>query len=152
MSQLKCEWIGEDQGLFEEGARVVVDEAAGTVTFEHCHRPRRFLAIRADPTYTCRIEDVQAVHVDWWIVVIMRNSVRRRRDATISTPDGRAVINSRMAGFTEVVEWLRNRVVANRGPWIDNPNLWFAGILVVAMAMSIGGLFWALGGVGNIRF
>jgi hypothetical protein len=146
MSQLICEWRGGDVGLCEEKARVVIDEAAGTVTFEHCHRSRRFLAIRTDQTYTCRFEEIRAVYLDWWAVVILRNFVHRRRDATISTPDGRAVINSRMAGFTEVVASLRSHLGPNRGPWLDNPNLWFGGILVVGLTLSIGGLIWALAG------
>jgi hypothetical protein len=141
-SKIVCEWRSGDAGPFQSGMRVVVDELAGTISFENCHQPRRFWALRTDPIYTCRLDELLAIHLDWWVV--WTDSYRNGRNATISTPQGKAVINSRMIGFQEIVTVLKRHVIQNRGPLLDNPNLWFVGIVVSAVGISIVGLIWAL--------
>lgn len=138
--QLICEWNWNKPGWSQQGMRVIVDESSGIVTFEHCHHPRKFWSIRTDAVYTCRLEQLRAVHMEWWFV----NEPRHGRNATISTPDGKAVFNSRMAGFNEVVTVLRNYVGTNHGPLVDNPNVWFIGTVLLAIMISVIGLFWAL--------
>ncbi len=138
--RLVCEWNWNKPGPFQAGMRVVVDEAAGTVTFERCHRPRRFWSVRTDAVYTCRLDELLAVHVEWWFAAHPRHG----RTAVVSTPHGKATLNSRMAGFEEVVKALREHVGTNRGPVLDNPNVWFAGIVLLAVALSAIGLLWAL--------
>lgn len=121
--------------------RVVVDQAAGTVTFEHCHHPRRFWSVGTDASYTCALNELLAVHFDWFGVL---SEYRHGRNVTVSTPGGKAIFNSRMAGFAEVVAVLRTHVGTNRGPIVDNPNVWFLGIVVLAVAIGVSGLIWAL--------
>ena len=139
--RLVCEWNWNKPGWLQSGMRVVVDEAGGIVTFERCHRPRRFWSVRVDAIYICRLDELQAVHIAWGLV----NEYRHGRDATISTPDGKAVFNSRMAGFEEVVTALRKHVGTNHGPLVDNPNIWFIGTALLAAMISAAGLIWALG-------
>ena len=69
--------------------RVVADETDGTITFENCHHPRRFWSTRSDAVYTCLLGELRAVHLDRWVV----NEYRHGRNATISTPDGKAVFS-----------------------------------------------------------
>lgn len=136
-----CEWNINRPDWLQDGIRVVVDVADGTVTFEHCHRPRRFWLVRTDAVYSCQLEDLQALHLDWWLL----NEPRHGRNATVSTPEGKAVFNSRMSGFREVVDVLHKSIGTNRGPLLDNPNIWFLGTVVLAVVISISGLIWALG-------
>lgn len=138
--RLVCEWNLNRPGWLQAGMRVVVDEAGGTVSFEHCHRPRRFWSVRTDAVYTCRLEELLAVHLDWWFVYEYRHG----RNATVSTPDGKAVFNSRMAGYEEAVAVLRKYVGTNRGPFLDNPNIWFLGTVGLAVLISLSGLVLAL--------
>lgn len=143
--QLVCEMRAGTAGQFRLwGPRVIVDELLGTVTFEQCHFPRRFWAIRRDPTYTCRLDELRAVHLDWWVAV--RFFQHGFQNASISTPHGRAGFSSRMVGFHEVVESLQRHAGPNRGPMLDNPNAWFVGVLITTLVMGIGGLVWALRG------
>ena len=139
--RLVCEWNGNKPGWLQTGMRVVADETDGTITFENCHHPRRFWSTRSDAVYTCLLGELRAVHLDWWVV----NEYRHGRNATISTPDGKAVFNSRMAGFKEVVAVLRKHVGTNHGPILNNPNVWFVGTVLLAVVISVAGLVWALG-------
>ncbi len=138
--RLVCEWNWNKPGWLQSGMRVVVDVSADTVTFENCHRPRRFWAVRTDESYTCGLSEILAVHRDWFGVL---SDYRHGRNVTVSTPAGKAVFNSRMAGFEEVVAALRNRVGTNRGPLADNPNVWFLGIVVLAIVITMSGFIWA---------
>jgi hypothetical protein len=129
-SPLVCELrLPENKWLsswFYRGKRVVVDEDAGTVSFAYCHRPRRFWSVRADASFVCRLSEVLAVHVD-------RDPEYGRSACWVSTPAGRAVFHSQMAGFDEVVQALRRHTGFNRGPLVENPRVWNA----VAMPLAL---------------
>jgi hypothetical protein len=133
--QLVCEWP-PGRGWPTRGVRVVVDEDGGTVTFERCHTLRRFWAIRPEPSYTCRLDEVWAVYLSW---------ADGDRFITLSTATGKVEgINSGMDGFNEVVTVLRRHVGPNHGRLLDNPHVWHVGGVVFCIVFVAIGTIWAL--------
>jgi hypothetical protein len=49
-----------------------------------------------------------------------------------------------MSNFEKVVAVLRKYVGTNRGPVLDNPNVWLVGTVLLAGVISVVGLVWAL--------
>ena len=128
-SPLVCERRPYQGNWFDRGKRVVVDEDAGTVSFAYCHRPRRFWAVRTDPLFACRLSELLAVHVN-------RDPEFGGSACWVSTPAGRAVFDSRMAGFDEVVQVLRRNTGPNGGPLVENPHMWNAAILPLTLLVT----------------
>lgn len=128
-SPLVCERRSHEGSWFDCGKRVVVNEDLGTVSFEYCHRPRRFWAVRTDPSFACRLSELLAVHVN-------RDPEFGRSACWVSTPSGRAVFDSQMAGFDEVVQVLRRYAGPKCGPLGENPHMWKAAILSLTLLVT----------------
>ena len=125
-SPLVCERRSHKSSWYYRGKRVVVDEDAGTVSFDHCYRPRHFWAVRDDPSFACRLNELLAVHVK-------RDAEYGGSACWVSTPAGRAVFDSRMDGFDDVVQVLRRYTGPNRGPLAENPRTWRAAIVFLTL-------------------
>ena len=128
-SLLVCERPPGEGAWFERGKRVVVNEDADSVSFVHCHRPRRFWAIRTDPSFTCQMSELLAVHVN-------HDTEYGGTTCWVSTPAGRAVFDSRMAGFDEVVEVLRRHTGLSGGPLMENPQMWKVAMLPLCLLVT----------------
>ena len=133
-SPLVCERRSLEGGWFYNwyyrGKRVVVDEDAGIVSFAYCHRPRRFWSVRVDPSFACRLDVVLAVHVD-------RDPEYGFSVCWVSTPAGRAVFDSWMTGFDEVVEALRCQTGLGHGPLLENPHMWKAVMIPLVLLVAL---------------
>ena len=113
--------------------RVTVDPDAGTVTFHHCHQPRRFLSAGADPEFTCRLTDLCGV---------CSNSVRGvGRELEVVTAAGRARLPESAPGFEAVRAALVGGLAPKAGlRWHQYPSaglLWMPVILAAAIGMAI---------------
>ena len=121
--------------------RVTVDPDAGTVTFHHCHQPRRFLSAGADPEFTCRLTDLRGVcsnvvwRVDW------RVDRRVGRVLEVVTAAGRARLPESAPGFEAVRAALVGGLAPEAGlRWHQYPAtglLWMPVILAAAIGMAI---------------
>jgi hypothetical protein len=140
-----CSWQGKELYAppFRRKQRVIVDVDSESITFEHCHWPRRFWALWFEERYTCQLADILEVHRDSWLTRILG---RRRRwpNATIVTQNGQASINARMDGFDEVIAAISPYSKPGSGPLLDNQNVWTIGIVVLTVALTMLGLWWAL--------
>jgi hypothetical protein len=124
-------------------SRVIVDVDSGTITFERCHWPRRFWALRPEERYTCHLTDILEIHHDSLLTWLLTREARWQ-GATIVTHTGKASINSLMSGFNEVLAAITANSQAGSGRLLDNQNVWTIGVALLAFAMAGLGLLWVL--------
>jgi hypothetical protein len=94
-------------------ASIIIDPRAGTIAFENCHVPRRFLATTQE-RFRCPISEVKAVH-----------SFRYRGESlTIVTVEGKACVWSVATNYVQLRDWLRVAVpTASPGFATDHPAM-----------------------------
>jgi hypothetical protein len=92
-------------------ASIIIDPRAGTIAFENCHVPRRFLATSQE-WFRCPISEVKGVH-----------SFRYRGESlTIVTAGGKACVGSLATNYEQLRDWLEEAVpTAAPGFATDHP-------------------------------
>jgi hypothetical protein len=115
--------------------RVSIDPGRGTITFERCHQPARFLSFGAEPEFTCSLDDVRGV---CW------NRARGvGRVLEVVTRAGRARLPESAAGFNEVRSAVEARRPTGRLRWYEYPAAQFAlAVPVIVAAAGLGLALW----------
>ena len=115
--------------------KVVVAPEAGTVTFQRCHHPSRFVSWGPDPEYTCRLADLRGVY---WNRRYCGTRWRTDRVLEVVTPAGRAVLPQGAAGFEAVHAALMEGLGAEaRLRWSQTPGGQTALMLLVVFGSGI---------------
>lgn len=95
---------------------VIVDRAAGMIHFQNCHKPKGFWTIKAQPHFSCRLDDLQGVR---------RHCVYgRTRDVnwvTIVTPAGKACLGEEAINY-ELLCGLLSDSIAPRQRTVDSES------------------------------
>jgi hypothetical protein len=120
--------------------RVIVDPAAGTVTFHRCHQPGRFLSWGVEAEYTCRLSELRGVCWSGWRGI--------GPTLEVVTPAGRARLPQVAANF----EAVRAAVVGGLKPgaalpWYEYPAaqaLLLLLIVVPGVVLGLGLVIWLL--------
>ncbi len=140
-NQIICEWSARSWYRWF-GQRVIVDLSAESVTFEHCHMPRRFWTLWWQKRYTCSLTEIRAVYRDNWLTRHIRHRMSWS-NATIVTRTGKAVINDWMVGFEEVVAALSRFAQPGERRLVDDPNFWsFCTMLFIVFIIPMCAALW----------
>ena len=105
---------------------VYIHEDTGTIYFQNCHVPHKFLA-SATPSYSCSIDDTQAVHV-------YRGQRQPKESLTIISDEGKAVLVDQGANYKVLRDKMKQLVpVEKPGYSRENPMMgaiYFGGALI----------------------
>ena len=121
-------------GVGGKAKAIIVDTAAGTITFENCYAPRKLLAF-TQPEFTCCLNDVLEV----------TQTTHRRTELVVATKTGRGVIRKKSQAHWDRLRNMLQQVAAttSRGPVSTTPTFGVVCLSGAIFGFVIGYAAWS---------